>query len=439
MTARHTYLAWSGCRRFVRDRFERRDASARLVVLFVLLLVASGCRTGAPPEVPDAAGPPVFFPGPPDPPRIQFLASFNGADDVEKEKRGSFRAFVLGEKTDDQFRTIVRPYGIAARDGVIYVCDPGANDLVCLDLRSGDYRTLGRGGLGNLRKPVNVAVDEAGYKFVADTVRRQVVVFGPQDTYVEAFSLPGGGRPVDVAVRGAELYVLDNDKTPQVVVMERASGKVLRTFGSFGPEEGQFNLPTGIAVGPEGNIYISDTMNFRIQKLTKDGKFVWAKGEAGRRIGQFARPKGISVGPDGTVYVVDAATQLVQMFDKDGRILMHLGGPGNTGGALDLPASVAVDATSISDLQEYVYQDFAVSYVVLVTSQFGVRRVNVYAFGSFPDGKMPPAGAIETLSPPTAAEDSFGPQTETDTPPEPQGRKPAPGADQTETGPGNAK
>jgi DNA-binding beta-propeller fold protein YncE len=347
---------------------------------------------------------------------VQFLVSFRGAEGVEK-KPSSFRAFVLGQPRDDDRREVRRPFGLAVREGVVYVCDAAANLVARFDFRARSYRILGTGGLGKLRKPVTVAIDEAGLKFVADTLRQQVVVFGPDDAYVNAFSLPDSGKPVDVAVRGNELYVLDNDKTPQVVVLDRTSGRVLRTFGSLGAEEGQFNLPSAIAIGPTGDVFVSDTLNFRIQRLTREGKVVWARGQAGRRLGEFGRPKGIAVGPDGVIYVAEAAMELVQMFSPEGQILMHLGGPGDAPGALTLPATVAVDRTSIPDFQRYVYPGFAVDYLLFVTSQFGPPRVSVYAFGRFPEGHLPPASAIKALPVPEDAGDTFGPGTpRSDTP-----------------------
>ncbi len=385
--------------------------AARLLALAAAgVLLSTGCRTTKPADSSASSrAPTIFFPAAPDRPRVQFLTAFGGADDVEARK-GGFRAFVIGtDIAGKAAREVGRPHGIAVRDGVVYVCDTNANQIARLSFREKAYSTFGASGVGKLRKPVNIAVDEAGYTFVADTLRQQVVVFGPDSAYVSAFALPDAGRPVDVAVHGNELFVLDNDKTPQVVVLERTTGKVLRTFGSVGAGRGQLNLPTSIAVTVNGEVCISDTLNYRVQKFTADGQLVWEQGEAGRLLGQFARPKGIAVGPDGIVYVVEAAMELVQMFNDKGQLLMHLGGPGDGPGALTLPAAVAVDQTSIADFQQYIYPRFAVDYLVFVTSQAGPRRINVFALGSFPEGYTPTEGTIKALPPPPTTEDNFGP------------------------------
>jgi hypothetical protein len=117
-------------------------------------------------------------------------------------------------------------------------------------------------------------------------------------------------------------------------------------------------------------------------------------------LGQFGRPRGISVGPDGIIYVVDGATEIVQMFDPDGKTLMRFGGPGNAPGALGLPATVAVDTTSLPYFQQYIHKDFKAKYLLFVSSQYGAHLVSVYAFGSFPEGYKLSESQIESLPPP---------------------------------------
>jgi DNA-binding beta-propeller fold protein YncE len=268
-----------------------------------------------------------------------------------------------------------------------------------LDFKNRTFTLLGTSGPGRLKKPINVAIDPLGYKFVVDPERKQVVVFGPDDAYVTAFDMPAPSHPVDLAVHENELYVLDNDQDPQIVVLDRKSGKVLRTFGGPGGEVGQFKVPNSIAVGADGSIYISDTHNWRIQRLSPKGEPVWAKGEPGYVLGKFGRPRGIRVGPDGIVYVVDGATEIVQMFDSDGKVLMRFGGPGKAPGSLGLPSTVAIDTTSIPYFQQYIHKSFKVDYLLFVANQYSERLINVYAFGAFPPGFKLEESEIQSIDP----------------------------------------
>ena len=277
-----------------------------------------------------------------------------------------------------------------------------------MDFKNKKFSLFGMQGPGRLKKPLNIALDSAGYKFVADSVRKQIVVFGPDDKYVDAYSLPEPCHPVDVAVWEDVLYVLDNDRTPQVVVLDRKTGKVLRSFGEDGNAPGQFHLPVSVAVGPEGNIHVSDTMNWRIQKLTPEGKPLWVKGRAGFRLGQFNRPRGIRVGPDGIVYIVDGATEIVQMYNADGQLLMHFGGAGTVPGMMVLPSSLAADKSSIPYFEEYIHEKFNTDYLLFVANQYGDHLINIYAIGSFPEGYRPAASTMADIPTMKAGEEGVG-------------------------------
>ena len=393
---------------FIRTRFSRLLLTVATVSMMATL---AGCQS-----TPKSEHRPLFFPAPPAQPRIQFLTWANGASEVEPGQT-AFDEFILGEEPALR-RRIDKPYGIAARDGVVYVCDTKGLCLCRLDFKNQTYSVLGTRGPGRLRKPINIAIDSLGYKFVVDPVRQQVVVFDPEDMYVRAFDIPKPCRPVDVATYENEVYVLDNDETCQIVVLDRSSGEVLRTMGGPGGERGQFKLPNSLCVGPDGYLYVTDTHNYRIQKLTRNGEPVWAKGMPGYGLGQFGRPRGLRAGPDGMLYVADAATEIVQMINAEGEVKMYFGGPGNVPGSMVLPATLAADTTSLPYFKQYVHADFEPEYLLFVTNQYGPHLVSIYAFGSFPEGYELSESEIRSL-PRVSPEGgkTIGPVPETEEPP----------------------
>ena len=99
---------------------------------------------------------------------------------------------------------------------------------------------------------------------------------------------------------------------------------------------------------------------------------------------------------------------------------MHFGGPGSIPGSLVLPASLAVDATSIPYFSQYIHKDFDVEYLLFVSSQYGPHLISVYAFGSFPEGYQLLETQIASL-PPVAGEQGKGETAS------PQGGESAPG------------
>jgi DNA-binding beta-propeller fold protein YncE len=98
--------------------------------------------------------------------------------------------------------------------------------------------------------------------------------------------------------------------------------KMLGTKGEPGEDERHFNLPTDMAVTPEGEVFVSDGYgNSRIVHFDRDGKFVKAWGKLGIRPGEFSNPHAIALDSKGKLYVADRSNGRVQVFDQEGRFL----------------------------------------------------------------------------------------------------------------------
>lgn len=352
----------------------------------ILLLIVMGC---AGPK--EAQKYPLFYPQPPDLPRLQWLTAFTGAKDIETE-RSAFDKFVVGE--EEGTRRLDKPYGVALHDGKIYVCDTNKTVTV-FDLEKKSYGPLkGVIGPGRLLQPVNISADKDGNKYVADPVRGQVVMFDRNDQYVMAFGEPGTWKPVDAIVLGDRLYVADS-KNGAVVVMDKTTGAILKTIGRSGDPIQNLFLPTNLAFDNDGDLYVSDAGKFTVVKFDRDGHYKGSIGKLGTTPGTFARPKGIAVDRENRLYVVDASFENVQVFSPDGFLLLwfgHFGKSGRNPGELFLPAKVSVDYDNVHYFARYADPNFEIEHLVLVTSQFGDNMVNVYGFGK-EKGKQYPSDA----------------------------------------------
>jgi len=318
----------------------------------------------------------VFFPAPPDLPRIQYLTSFNGRKDINQQT--AFNRFVVGEEADVK---LDKPYGVGMHGGKIYVCDTNAGVFV-FDLGAKTFGPLkGAEGPGRLMQPVNISIEADGTKYVADPGRGQIVAFDRDDAYLKAYGEPGAWRPVDAVPFENRLYVADI--TNHVVrVFDKQSGESLKTIGDQGDPAGRLDRPTNLAFDLEGDLYVTDAGRFQVLKFDRDGHFKTAIGKAGDNPGHFARPKGLAIDREGRLYAVDASFNNVQVFNKDGRLLLFFGGGGEKPGDLLLPAKVAIDYDDLPYFQKYIRPEFQAEYLILVTSQFGPRMVNVLAFGT---------------------------------------------------------
>ena len=322
---------------------------------------------------------PLFYPQPPNEPKLQFLASFSSVLDVSSENK-RFRDFVFGGK-EHEGALVSKPYGVAVYEGAIFVIDARGNGWGVFDVANGRSRMVRPSGRGSLKKPINISIDSDGTRFVTDTERNQVLVYDANDRFLRAFGEEGQFKPVDVLIMDDRLLITDITHH-KIHVLDKQTGETLLTFGEPGSEPGQLFHPTNIALSPDGTVYVTDTTNFRIQEFSGDGKFIRAFGGAGAGPGTFSRPKGIALDRENNIYVVDAAFENVQILHSDGGALMFFGKPGTQRDSINLPTVVKIDYENASYFEKYAAPDFDIEYLVLVASQFGVNKVAVFGYGS---------------------------------------------------------
>jgi DNA-binding beta-propeller fold protein YncE len=319
----------------------------------------------------------TFFPPAPDEPRIQFLTAFESEANLGRTHR--FIDFIIGEQKPKA--PLVKPYGLAVHDGKIFVCDTVVDNIQVFDMKTKRVSIFAPQGEGKLRLPINITVDQDGTRYVADTGREQVLIYGPDGAFITAMGRKDEMKPSDVAVTADRLYVTDL-KHHAVNVFSKADRKLLFTIPlDPNAKEGKLFQPTNLALDKGGRLLVSDTGGNVVQVYDLDGKFLKTIGRQGVAPGMFARPKGVAVDRSGLAYVVDAATQVVQIFDAEGRLLLFFGQAGaSTRGEVVLPAAVKVDYDNVSYFEKYVAPGYQCDYLIFVTSQFGGQKVSVYGF-----------------------------------------------------------
>lgn len=342
-----------------------------------VLAIVAGCATPPAERAAPTARGPFVYPPPPAPPRIQHLITLSTARDLGVPRSG-FADFIAGK--DKNPLSMAQPYGAALYRGSLYAVDTGGPGLVIFDFEERKVRTFTGVGAGRMKRPINMAIDVDGSKYITDTALDQVLVYDAEDRFQRAIGGPEKFRPVDVAIAGDRLYVVDIGNH-EVHVLNKRTGGLLFKFGKVGRGAGELFQPTNMAIGPGGDVYVAETGNFRVQRFTADGRHVRFYGEAGSTPGTFARPKGIAVDHAGRLYVGDAAFQNVQIFTDDGKLLMDFGRPLDGLDGVNLPAAVKVDYAHVAQFQRYADPKFKIEHLVLVVSQFNPNKVDVYGFG----------------------------------------------------------
>src|SRR5918912_1625219 len=273
------------------------------------------------------AEPTLVWPLPPDPPRIRFVTAYRAVDDFKKKKPG-WKSVLLGADSQQRIGQLMKPYGIAvAKDGRVFVTDTAARRVFVFDPNARTVTFIGDNGPGKIAKPVGVAVDDNGMVFVADATLKRVFGYGADGRMTIAIGHDGelqnpSGLAIDRARR--QLYVADAKKH-QVLCYSSADGSFIRAIGKRGTEKGEFNFPTNLSGDRRGQLYVADTLNFRVQVFDASGAFVKSIGTQGDSPGHLNRAKGVGVDSDGHIYVADTSFNNFQIFDADGNILLFVG------------------------------------------------------------------------------------------------------------------
>ncbi|MBI5635033.1 MAG: 6-bladed beta-propeller [Nitrospirae bacterium] len=332
-----------------------------------LLLAALGCAPAAQGPVFDPFT--LFWPMPPEKPRVKYYDSLTGEADVKGARKMSLGDVIFGAP-EVEFN-LRKPYGVATdSEGRVYVSDVGG--IVVFDKKNGNMRMIGNTGAIRLVRPLGLFIDKKNsLLYVTDGALDRCYAFTLDGKVIREFGQKNelkdpGGVVVDTE---RNLVFITNTKNHVVSVFD-TEGKFIKNLGARGKEPGEFNFPTQIAIDNLGRIYVVDSGNFRVQIIDQDGKPIKEFGSIGMRHGQFARPKGIAVSPEGILFISDAMTHGMTVFDTDGTLLLTWGVRGWEKGMIDLPAGVHVDDKGL----------------VYVVSQW-TAKVDIFQYLTYPEDK----------------------------------------------------
>jgi sugar lactone lactonase YvrE len=243
-----------------------------------------------------------------------------------------------------------KPMDITANSSFIYVSDTNNKRIMAFDVGGNFLFSFGEDGTGKgqFKFPYGISLDENGRVYVADLYNGNISIFDEKGKFIEYFA-PQASKNKKVSAPAA-LRIIDNKVYVTDIKASKAyvfdlNGKLLLEIGKPGINDGEFSAPNGITADDEGNIYVVDTGNQRVQIFDQKGKFVKIINGSNNGKGEsiFVNPRGIGIDKRGIMYVVSNLTHMVYGFDKDGKKVFELGGMGENNGQFSLPNGLFID------------------------------------------------------------------------------------------------
>ena len=304
----------------------------------------------------------LVWPSPPNIARIKWLNYFAGEKidytqtDKAKTKASWMDRLAGGQTEAEKFNPkdfpyqMIGPYGIAIDSkGLVYVADQRVGAVFIFNTETHDVQMIRNGIEAHFGWINGLAIDDDDRLFVSDGKMHRVLILNTKHEVENQIS-EGLQDPVGLAIDTTNrfLYVVDTQQD-QVIVYDADTLKLLRRIGTGGKNHflttpGDFGAPQGVAVDGEGTVYVTDTMNNRVEIFDADGNFISEFGKHGDGPGYLARPKGIAVDSDGHIWVADQMEDRLQVFNRDGQLLTYIGsGHGELPGQFKTLVGVAID------------------------------------------------------------------------------------------------
>lgn len=294
---------------------------SRLLTFILLAIFLSGCAAGKPRTTER-----YFWPPPPSEPKIEWLGVYYDETDLQGNDSNKILNSFLGNESEIKFITPLFVASNAA--GRVVVSDPDSKGFINIDWTNKKFRMLGEAAMGGVVKPTGVDFDADGRIYAGDDPSRKIFVVGSDNKVLDVLDLSAEIKSVGALVIDKKLKrIIVPDPREHIIAVFSLDGKLLFKFGKHGLLDGEFNQPMSAALDSQGNIYVADSFNGRIQRFTPEGVFISKFGKRGDGLADFGIIKCVALDSDDNIYVTDARFHRIQIFNTKGELLLTLGAP----------------------------------------------------------------------------------------------------------------
>ena len=208
------------------------------------------------------------------------------------------------------------------------------------------------------------------------TTNKEIITFDKSGERLYSIKNDALARPRGIAVDGDYIFVTDYDNG--CLLKFDKTGKLLKSVGQIGSGKGEFDRPCGITVVSD-QVFVCDFRNNRLQVFTSDLVFVRQFRSQGSGNGQFKYPFDITHDEEGNLYVTDNGNDRVQVFNTQGKFLRFLTAKGD----ITTPAGICIsgELVYVSQLEEngqlFIYHKNGHKVCSFTCESDGIRDVAI--------------------------------------------------------------
>ncbi len=230
-----------------------------------------------------------------------------------------------------QEMALALPSDVAVQADKVYVVDGAHHRVVVYNLQGKVLFSFGSKGnkTGEMNYPVGIFAARNKRIYVADSGNRRVQIFSQKGKYISGFDVKIDNksvRPIDLIRHSATGSIIVSAGNRLLIYSPK--GKLLKTWGSNGVNQGEFRYPATLAELEDGRIAVVDVLNSRVQVFNINGTVSTVVGEWGVLPGQLFRPKGVAIDKQGNFYISDSYMNVVQKYSDGAEFIALLGEQG---------------------------------------------------------------------------------------------------------------